>query len=182
MTKPNRISLAIVIFAWLASPAQATERSPVNDWFCSVLRTPFDLSAAVSTFPMDRLSAPVEQRRLHGEEGERRVMVVQEASGETYVVSYIYGISEDQPDTPRNFSLGVRLKDLRTANHEQALSWLTELGEPRESVLGWQLTAGPEFAPGIDLHPFAFEAWEIVGVYQARWSSPLDIEHSMELC
>lgn len=172
---------ALIVPALVWAPGAAAARAPVNEWFCKVLKSPFDPVAAIKAFPLEKLPDPVESERSRGEGEDKVIYREWTASGENFEVEYSYGYRESNVSQPFGFGLRVKRESYDDAAPATALKWLREFGKPVESIMGQKVSAGPPIYKGGD-QVFYFQTWDGTGTYSANWFNAKDIQHAAELC
>lgn len=178
-----RITLKIMVILAATLPAPAFAKAPVNEWFCKVLKAPFDPVVAIATFPLEQLPAAIETREEEtDDDGEKRTSVNVKAEGEIYTVEYTYAFKNADVSDPYGFDLSI---DAGYSASEDFLvqteKWLAEFGKPERSSLGRAVYAGPPIYKGGD-PVFRFERWSAIGNYSANWWGRGDLRYAAELC
>jgi hypothetical protein len=154
-------------------------KSELGKWFCANLKSPFDPSAAFKTFPLDAsLPAPTETRETD-KDGET-TWVELTAEGDDFTLMYRYAIDEEDKHQ-YGFGLSARHSRMRADSEAFGEAWLREFGEPKKTMMGQSVGAGPVMAYSND-EPFTFETWTMTGIMIANWFDPRDVRYAKELC
>ncbi|WP_404479305.1 hypothetical protein [Novosphingobium sp. BL-52-GroH] len=175
------VSLSIVIALSFEVPtAFAAPRHPINRWFCSVLKAPFEPAAAINSFPLEKLPEGSESRETKGEGDDKNTWVEFESVGDKYEVNYRYAFNEADVTDRYGFSLSVRPVDF-DADDFAASSWLREFGKAEETILGSMV---PIKKSKYGVQPdFYFDAWRSPGArYGANWGSSSDLSSAAGAC
>jgi hypothetical protein len=159
-------------------PAIDKRTDPISRWYCSVLRRGFDPRAAIASFPLEKLPAPVEKR----ETDDGTTSVDLRADGEDFSVVYSYQFNLDDVNDPYGFTLSIEPQRLGLEAFEASMAWLRGFGAPTKSLTGYAVTAGPKVAGLGGAAPFSFTVFDHIGVRHAEWFSPADIKYAAELC
>jgi hypothetical protein len=177
MTKPGLFGVAIALLM-CQSPALA--RTPVNTWFCKVLKAPFDPKAAIAAFPLEKLPDPVETRKEDPSGDNKSVVVSLTSEGDKYKVEFRYQFKESNVTDPYGFSLSVADTSFSQEFLHDSQKWLAEFGKPTQGIFGMQVAKGEPMAPGMP--GFYFVAWTSVGNYSANWFYPSYLKSAAEAC
>lgn len=177
-------SFAVALPLAIALSTGAEARSPVNEWFCKVLKAPFNPKAAIAAFPLEKLPPAIETREERTDDGgKKRTRVEWEAEGEKFKVSHDYAFANDDVTDPYGFSLTVSVADFALADSikPEMDKWLAEFGTPERSPIGGRAVYGGPKSEWRN-EPFDFQRWGASAVYQANWFNRDDIKYAAEVC
>ena len=175
---------AMVLPLAIGISAAAEARSPVNEWFCKVLKAPFDPKVAIASFPLEKMPEPMESREERADDkGKKTTWVEWESEGETFKVSHKYAFSNDDVTDPYGFSLTVSVADysLSDSMKLEMDKWLAEFGPLERSQMGGRAVYGGPKSEWRD-EPFDIQRWGSSAVYQANWFNREDIKYAAEVC
>ena len=163
----------------ISAPANAA--SPINRWFCDVAKPPFDVKAAMASFPLEKLPEATTSSKTKGEGDDKNTWVSIESDGEDYEVEYRYAYKNSDVTAPYGFSLAVSSARYDPEFADNSTKWLKEFGTPVKDMLGWRVSTGKPMYAGSEL-PVYFSAWETTGNYSVNWFYSRDLKDVSELC
>jgi hypothetical protein len=150
---------------------------------CKVLSPSFDPKAAFLSFPLDKLSDPIETKetKTDADDGKTTTWIEIKSEGDNFEVEYRFAYRHDNASSPYGFSLNISPLKYSPDFPKESLKWLKEFGKPTTHMGDDKVFSGPPLYEGGD-QVFYFSSWRVSGRYSAHWFHREDIVYASSLC